>query len=210
MDDHELVRRGLSELLNETDDLVLEREAATAPEAIDLVRESEPDVMVIDLHLGEGDGIELCREIRSAHPGVPCLIFTADDSDSAVLDAIIAGAAGFVLKQAKGAQLLEAIRRIAAGESLLDPAVTRRVMDRIRRPPAEDKRLASLTDRERQILTEIAEGLTNRQIGERMHLTEKTVKNYVSSVLAKLGMQSRTQAALYASRLPGEAETGRR
>jgi len=179
-------------------------EAATAAEALERIPHSQPDVAVLDVRLGEASGettgVEVCREIRSAHPEVSCIMLTSFADDDALFASIMAGAAGYVLKQIHGRELVSAIRRVAAGESLLDPAMTARVLARLRAPEAKDP-LAGLTPQERRILDYIAEGRTNRQIGEAMYLAEKTVKNYVSNLLAKLGMARRTEAAAYAARL---------
>jgi len=206
LDDHEVVRRGIRDLLWVEEDLTVVGEASTAAEALELIPQTRPDVAVLDVRLGgdTGDqgGIEVCREIRSAQPEVACVMLTSFADDEALFASIMAGAAGYVLKQVRGRELVEAIRRVARGESLLDPAVTARVLDRLRNPkPAEDDPLADLSTQERRILDHIAEGLTNRQIGEAMYLAEKTVKNYVSNLLAKLGMSRRTEAAAYAARL---------
>ena len=201
LDDHEIVRMGLKELLDAEDDLVVVGEAGTAEDALARIPAITPDVAVLDVHLPDGDGIAVCREIRSARPDIKCLILTSFADDEALFSAILAGAAGYVLKQVRGNDLVDAIRRVARGQSLLDPAVTARVLERLRTPPAPDGNLASLTEQERRILDLIAEGLTNRQIGERMYLAEKTVKNYVSNVLMKLGMSRRSEAAAYAARL---------
>jgi two-component system response regulator DevR len=200
LDDHEVVRRGLRELLETEDDLEVVGEAGTAEEAMGRIPATSPQVAVLDVRLPDGDGVEVCREIRSRHPEISCLMLTSYADDEALFAAIMAGAAGYVLKQVKGADLVDAVRRVARGESLLDPAITQRVFERLRVRP-EDDELALLTDQERRILELISEGLTNRQIGERMFLAEKTVKNYVSNVLAKLGMSRRTEAAAYAARL---------
>lgn len=201
LDDHEIVRRGLKELLEGEEDLVVVGEAGTAAEALARIPAAAPDVAVLDVRLPDGDGVEVCREIRSAHPGINCLMLTSYADDEALFSAILAGAAGYVLKQVRGTDLIDAIRRVAAGQSLLDPGVTARVLERLRSPQAPDENLASLSEQERRILDLIAEGLTNRQIGERMFLAEKTVKNYVSNVLMKLGMSRRSEAAAYAARL---------
>ena len=156
---------------------------------------------VLDVRLPDGDGVEVCREVRSQRPEIQCLILTSFADDEALFEAIMAGAAGYVLKQIRGTDLVDAVRRVASGQSLLDPAVTTRVLERLRTPPERDERLARLTDQERKILDLIAEGMTNRQIAERVHLAEKTVKNYVSNLLTKLGMERRTQAAVYAAGL---------
>ncbi|HUR22954.1 MAG TPA: response regulator transcription factor, partial [Acidimicrobiales bacterium] len=188
LDDHEIVRRGLKELLESEEDLVVVGEAGTAAEALERIPATTPDVAVLDVRLPDGDGVEVCREIRSAHPEINCLMLTSYADDEALFSAILAGAAGYVLKQVRGTDLVDSIRRVAQGQSLLDPGVTARVLERLRNPQAPDEHLASLSDQERRILDLIAEGLTNRQIGERMYLAEKTVKNYVSNVLMKLGM----------------------
>jgi two-component system response regulator DevR len=199
VDDHEIVRRGLKELLqDEGFDVV--GEAGNAADALIRVRALRPDVAILDARLPDGSGIDVCRDVRSADPSIACLILTSYDDDDALFAAIMAGAAGYVLKQVHGTDLVDAIRRVAAGQSLLDPAVTTRVLERLREGPRRDPRLASLTDQERRVLDLVAEGLTNRQIGTRLGLAEKTVKNYVSSLLAKLGLASRTQAAIYATR----------
>jgi two-component system response regulator DevR len=201
LDDHEIVRRGLRELLEAEEDLVVVGEAGTAEEALARAPALRPDVAVLDVRLPDGDGVEVCREIRSRRPEIRCLMLTSFSDDEALFSAILAGAAGYVLKQIRGTDLVEAIRHVARGESLLDAAVTARVMERLRSPAPANPELESLTDQERRILDLIAEGLTNRQIGERMYLAEKTVKNYVSNVLMKLGMSRRSEAAAYAARL---------
>jgi two-component system, NarL family, response regulator DevR len=200
LDDHEVVRRGLKELLEGEDDVEVVGEAGTAEEALGRIPATRPDVAVLDVRLPDGDGVEVCREIRSRHPEIRCLMLTSFADDEALFSAIMAGASGYVLKQVRGDDLVAGIRRVAQGESLLDPSVTARVLDRLRAKP-EETELAALTEQERRILDLIAEGLTNRQIGERMFLAEKTVKNYVSNVLAKLGMSRRTEAAAFAARL---------
>lgn len=200
LDDHEVVRRGLRELLESEADLAVVGEAGTAEEALARIPATKPRVAVLDVRLPDGNGIEVCREIRSRHPEISCLMLTSFADDEAMFSAIMAGAAGFVLKQVRGAELVESVRRVAQGESLLDPATTARVLDRIRAKPDDDE-LTGLTPQERVLLGLIAEGLTNRQIGERMHLAEKTIKNYVSNLLGKLGMSRRTEAAVYAARL---------
>jgi two-component system, NarL family, response regulator DevR len=201
VDDHEVVRRGLRELIEEEDDLEVIGEAATAGMALSGISKEVPDVAVLDVRLPDGDGVEVCREIRTRNPEIACLMLTSFSDDEALFNAIMAGAAGYVLKQVRGNDLVDAIRRVAAGESLLDPGVTGRVLERLRRGEEEDERLASLTDQERRILELVAEGLTNRQIAEQVHLAEKTVKNYVSSILSKLGMSRRTEAAVFMARL---------
>jgi two-component system response regulator DevR len=198
LDDHGVVRRGLRELLETEGDLEVVGEAGTAEEALNRIPPTRPDVAVLDMRLPDGNGVEVCREVRSRHPEVRCLILTSFADDEALFQAIMAGAAGYVLKQVKAMDLVDAIRRVGAGEALLDPRVTERVLERMRRGPERDERLERLSDQERRILDLIAEGLTNRQIAERIHLAEKTVKNYVANLLTKLGMQRRTQAAVYA------------
>jgi two-component system, NarL family, response regulator DevR len=201
LDDHEVVRRGLRELLESEDDIEVVGEAGTAEEAVTRIPPTRPDVAVLDVRLPDGNGVEVCREIRSRHPEIQCLILTSFADDEALFQSIMAGAAGYVLKQIKGTDLVDAVRRVSEGQSLLDPAVTSRVLERLRTPPATDERLARLTEQERKILDLIADGLTNRQIAEQVHLAEKTVKNYVSNLLTKLGMERRTQAAVYAAGL---------
>ncbi|MFN8035605.1 MAG: response regulator transcription factor [Acidimicrobiia bacterium] len=201
LDDHEVVRRGLKDLLEDGGDVVVVGEAGTAAEALSRIPPTRPDVAILDVRLPDGDGVEVCRDVRAKHPEIQCLILTSFSDDEALFQAIMAGAAGYLLKQVKGTDLIDAVQRVATGQSLLDPAVTRRVLERLRTGPEEDERLARLTEQERRILELIAEGLTNRQIAERVHLAEKTVKNYVSNLLAKLGMERRTQAAVYAATL---------
>jgi len=201
LDDHEIVRRGIREMLEDTGDIEVVGEASTASEALRRIPAAAPDVAILDARLEDGSGIDVCRDIRSAHPEIGCLILTSYDDDDALFSAIMAGAAGYLLKQIKGTDLIGAIRTIAAGRSLLDPAVTQRVLIRLREGPAQDPKLASLGSREREILHLVAEGLTNRQIASRIHLSEKTVKNYVSSILVKLELTSRTQAAVFAARV---------
>ncbi len=212
LDDHELVRRGVRDLLWAEGDMVVVGEAATATEAMEKIPQTQPDVAVLDVRLAEGEGlssgIEVCRDIRSNHPEVACVMLTSFADDEALFASIMAGAAGYVLKQIRGADLVTAIRRVSQGESLLDPAVTARVLERLRNPKPDSDPLAELTPQERRVLDLIAEGRTNRQIGEAMFLAEKTVKNYVSHLLAKLGMERRTEAAAYAARL-SERRRGR-
>jgi two-component system, NarL family, response regulator DevR len=212
LDDHELVRRGVRDLLRSHEDMTVVGEAGTAEEALSDIPKLVPDVAVLDVRLRDESsamtGIEVCREIRSAHPTVACIMLTSYADDEALLTAIMAGAAGYVLKQIRGADLVNAVRRVAAGESLLDPATTARVLERLRSPSKTDDPLAVLTSQERRILDLIADGLTNRQIGEAMFLAEKTVKNYVSNLLSKLGMERRTQAAAFAARLAERRESG--
>lgn len=207
LDDHELLRRGIRDALDLEADLEVVGEASTARDALPRIAATSPDVAVLDVSLPDGNGVEICREIRSRYPSVACLMLSAAANDEAVFGAIVAGAAGFVLKGSSAAQVIEAVRRVAAGQSLLDASLTGRVLERVRAGPQEDKRLSRLTRQERRILSLLAEGLTNRQIAERIHLAEKTVRNYVSAILKKLGMERRTQAALFSARLedgPGE------
>lgn len=206
LDDHEIVRRGLRELLEAEDDLHVVGEAGTAADALARIPPTKPDVAVLDVRLPDGNGVEVCREVRSRHPEIRCLMLTSFSDDEALFQAIMAGAAGYLLKQVRGNDLVSAIRQVARGQSLLDPAITTQVLERLRRGNEEDERLAHLTPQERNILELIAEGLTNRQIADRVHLAEKTVKNYVSNLLAKLGMERRTQAAVYAARLAEQRE----
>ncbi|MGY6499296.1 MAG: response regulator [Acidimicrobiales bacterium] len=201
LDDHEIVRRGLREMLEAAGDFEVVGEAGTAEEAIGRIPATSPDVAVLDVRLPDGDGVEVCREVRSRHPEIVCLMLTSYSDDEALFDAIMAGAAGYLLKQVRGNDLLDAIRAVAAGRSLLDPALTQRVLERIRTGSAEDERVARLTAQELRIFELIGEGLTNRQIAERVHLAEKTVKNYVSNLLMKLDMERRTEAAAFAARL---------
>jgi two-component system, NarL family, response regulator DevR len=197
LDDHEIVRRGLADLLETEADLTVVGEAGTAAEALNRIPAARPDVAVLDARLPDGSGIDVCRDIRSSMPQVRCLILTSYDDNDAVFAAVMAGASGYLLKEIRGSSLVDAIRQVAAGRSLLDPSVTERLLTRLRNGEPEDKKLASLSEREREILGLITEGLTNRQIGERLFLAEKTVKNYVSGLLAKLGMERRTQAAVF-------------
>jgi two-component system response regulator DevR len=209
LDDHEVVRRGLAGLLESDGDIEVVGESASAVEATHRIPALRPDVMILDARLPDGSGIDVCRDVRAIDPGIVGLILTSYEDDEALFAAIMAGAAGYLLKQVRGTDLVDTVRRVAAGQSLLDPAVTARVLERIRRGIEQPKELASLTDQERRILGFIAEGLTNHEIAQRMFLADKTVKNYVSSVLAKLGLERRTQAAVLASRLLGrQAGTG--
>jgi len=196
LDDHEVVRRGVKELLEVDGDVVVVGEASTAAEAMARVPAVRPDVAVLDVRLPDGDGITVCRDLRSQLPDLPCLMLTSFADDEALLGAIMAGAAGYVLKQIRGADLLGAVRTVAAGGSLLDPQVTARVLQQLRTRQERADPFAALTDQERRVLDLVGEGLTNRQIGERVFLAEKTVKNHVSSLLGKLGLQRRTQAAV--------------
>lgn len=199
VDDHEIVRRGVADLINAEPDLEVVGEASTVRQALGRIAATRPDIAVLDVRLPDGSGIDLCRDIRSAHPDVQCLMLTAYDDDEASYTAVLAGAAGYVLKDIRGTGLLDSIRKVAAGQILVDPTVSRRVVAVAVESRATDSELSL---RERQVLELIAEGLTNRQIAERLELAEKTVKNYVSGLLAKLGMERRTQAAVYGAQLP--------
>jgi len=204
LDDHEVVRRGLAALLESTDDIRVVGESGSAQEATRIIPALRPDVAVLDARLPDGSGIDVCRDVRSVDPNIKALMLTSYQDDEALFSAIMAGASGYLLKQIHGTDLIEAIRTVAGGGSLLDPAVTQRVLDRIRTGGAQEPaELAALTAQERRILELIAEGMTNRQIGAELFLAEKTVKNYVSSLLAKLGVERRTQAAVLANRLLG-------
>jgi DNA-binding NarL/FixJ family response regulator len=204
LDDHEVVRRGVRELLEAEDDIEVVGEAGTAEEAYGRIPATSPNVAILDVRLPDGDGVEVCREIRSKHPEIACLMLTSYADDEALFSAIMAGAAGYLLKQVRGNDLVDGVRRVGRGESLLDPSLTTRVLERLRHPEPDE--LAGLTDQERRILDRIAEGMTNRQIGEQLFLAEKTVKNYVSNLLAKLGMSRRSEAAAYAARLSERRE----
>ena len=199
LDDHEVVRQGLRALLESSGDIVVVGESGLAQEAAARIPALRPDVAVLDARLPDGSGIEVCRTVRGVDPAIKALILTSYDDDEALFAAIMAGAAGYVLKEITGQDLIGAVHQVAAGNSLIDPALTARVLERVRNGPGTAPELAGLTEQELKLLALIAEGLTNRQIGERMFLAEKTVKNYVSSILAKLGLERRTQAAVLAS-----------
>lgn len=199
LDDHDVVRRGVADLLNQEPDLEVVGEWHQAAGAMNVIRQSAPDVAVLDVRLGDGNGIEVCRDIRSELPDVACLIFTSFADDQALVDAGIAGAAGYALKQIRGNELVTSIRKIAAGAQLLDGAEVRLAMQRLR--DSEEGPVGRLTEQEGRIFELIGEGYSNRQIAEEMYLAEKTVKNYVSNLLSKLGMARRTEAAAYAARL---------
>ncbi|WP_263985839.1 response regulator transcription factor [Streptomyces sp. NK15101] len=205
VDDHEVVRRGLHDLIDDEPDMEVVGEASTAEQALARGPALRPDVAVLDVRLPDGDGISVCRELRSRMPELACLMLTSFDDEDALLDAIMAGAAGYVLKQIKGADLVSAVRTVATGQSMLDPATTARLMHSLRDPeaarPPEDERLAVLSERERSVLELIGEGLTNRQIAKRLYLSEKTVKNHISRLLGKLGVERRVQAAVIAAQV---------
>ncbi|KQQ01512.1 MULTISPECIES: response regulator [unclassified Rathayibacter] len=201
LDDHEIVRRGLAELLGSEPDLEIVGQSGAAASGLREILALRPDVAVLDVRLPDGSGIDVCRDVRSRDPSIRCLILTAYDDDKALYAAVIAGASGYVLKDIRGKGLLDAVRAAAAGDVLLDPAVVAAVTSRLRGEHTVDPRLAGLSERERQILALIADGLTNRQIGVELSLAEKTIKNYVSSILAKLGLERRTQAAVLQTEL---------
>jgi two-component system, NarL family, response regulator DevR len=201
LDDHEVVRQGLRFLLEAAGDIEVVGESGSAEDATHRIPALRPHVAVLDARLPDGSGIEVCRSVRAVDPSINALILTSYDDDEALFAAIMAGAAGYVLKEIKASDLISAVRHVAGGHSLIDPTLTSRVLERVRNGPATAPELAELTDQELKLLGYIAEGLTNRQIGERMYLAEKTVKNYVSSILAKLGLERRTQAAVLAAKL---------
>ena len=200
LDDHEIVRRGIKDLLESEGDIEVVGESGLAKEAASRIPALRPDVAILDGRLPDGSGIDVCREVRSLDPSIHALILTSYDDDEALFAAIMAGAAGYLLKQVRGNDLIDTVRRVADGQSMLDPAVTAQVLERLRSGPPRDSNLERLTSQEQKILDLIAEGMTNRQIAEHMFLAEKTIKNYVSSLLAKLGLDSRTQAAIYATK----------
>lgn len=202
LDDHEVVRRGVHDLLNDEPDISVVGEAATVEQALVRVPALRPQVAVLDVRLPDGDGVSVCRELRSGMPDLACLMLTSFDDEEALLDSIMAGASGYVLKQIQGSDLVAAVRTVARGQSLLDPSATTKLMARLRggqQKEEEPDALPGLTDREREILALIGEGLTNRQIGQRLYLAEKTVKNHISRLLAKLGVERRIQAAVIAT-----------
>jgi two-component system response regulator DevR len=201
VDDHEVVRRGVAEMIDDEEDLTVVGQASSVSEAVARVPALRPDVAVLDMRLPDGNGVELCRDLRSKMPGLNCLMLTSYTDDQAMMDAILAGAAGYVIKDIKGVDLVSAVRTVGSGQSLLDSRAAGALMNRLRASADKAGPLDALTDQERTILELIGGGLTNRQIGERMFLAEKTVKNYVSRVLAKLGMERRTQAAVLATEL---------
>lgn len=201
VDDHEVVRGGLKMLLEAADDIEVVGEAGSAGMGRAGIAETAPDVAILDVRLPDGNGVEVCRDVRADNPEAACLMLTSFGDDEALFDAIMAGAAGYLLKDVRGADIIDAVRRVAAGDSLLDPTVTGKVLARLRQKSEPDP-LADLSDQERRILALIADGLTNRQIADQLHLAEKTVKNYVSSLLSKLGMQRRTEAAVFYTQRP--------
>jgi two-component system response regulator DevR len=201
LDDHELVREGIRSLLESDDDIEVVGEASTAAEALNRIPLAKPDVAILDVRLEDGDGIAVCRDMRSALPDLTCLMLTSFSDDEALYASVMAGAAGYVLKQIRARDLIEDVKKVAGGASLMDPRAIARVVERISNPPEQDPKLGGLSPQERRILDLIAQGRTNRQIADEMYLAEKTVKNYVSNLLAKLKMNSRTEAAIYATRL---------
>ncbi|XRQ12568.1 response regulator transcription factor, partial [Actinomadura welshii] len=205
VDDHEVVRRGVAALLSAEGDIEIAGEAGNAEQALARIPAVEPDVAVLDVRLPDGDGVSVCRELRSRLPGLACLMLTSYDDEDALFEAVMAGASGYVLKQIHGSDLVGAVRTVASGQSLLDPRSTARMLQRLRERQEKKDPLKGLTDQERHILELIGEGLTNRQIGERLFLAEKTVKNYISNLFAKLGMSRRTQAAALAAQLKADA-----
>ena len=207
LDDHEIVRRGVRELLENEDDIEVVGEAGTVAQALDRAALVTPDVALLDVQLPDGSGVSVCRDLRSERPELKCLMLTSFSDDEALVEAVMAGASGYLLKQVRGSNIVDAVRRVAAGESLLDPNLTSRVIERIRRGPEEDERLKHLTAQEHRILDLLAVGKTNRQIASELFLAEKTVKNYVSNLLAKMGMSRRTEAAVYAARLEERRQT---
>src|SRR5262245_18653586 len=204
LDDHEVVRAGRHDVLEHDGDIGIVGASASAPEATRRIPALRPDVAVLDARLPDGNGIDVCREVRSVDPSIHGLILTSYEDDEALFAAIMAGAAGYVLKQIRGTDLVDTVRRVASRQSMLDPATTQRALERIRTGVDAPNELKSLTDQEKRILSHIADGLTNREIADKMFLAEKTVKNYVSSLLAKLGLERRTQAAVLATRLFGD------
>ncbi|MBD9727505.1 response regulator transcription factor [Streptomyces caniscabiei] len=213
LDDHEVVRRGVHDLLDDEPDITVVGEASDAEQALTRVPALRPQVAVLDVRLPDGDGVSVCRELRSRMPELACLMLTSFDDEEALLDSIMAGASGYVLKQIQGSDLVSAVRTVARGQSLLDPSATAKLMARLRQgqePEPEPDALPGLTDREREILALIGEGLTNRQIGQRLYLAEKTVKNHISRLLAKLGVERRVQAAVIATQAQDRLRQERR
>jgi two-component system response regulator DevR len=200
LDDHEIVRRGVRDLLTAEPDIDVVGEAGTATQALERIALDVPDVAVLDVQLPDSSGVEVCREIRSRFPRVACVMLTSFDDDEALVQAVVAGAAGYVLKQVRGSAIVDSIRTVAAGRTLIDDGLLDRVTARIRRDAREDERMAALSPQERKVLDLLAQGRTNRQIGDELFLAEKTVKNYVSNLLSKMGMSRRTEAAVYAAR----------
>ena len=210
LDDHEVVRQGIRSLLESDEDIDVVGEASTAAEALDRIPLANPDVAILDVRLDDGNGIEVCRDVRSKMPDLVCLMLTSFADDEALYAAVMAGAAGYVLKSIRGRDLIDDVKKVAVGASLMDPRAVARVVERISNPPKGDSQLESLSPQERRILDLIAEGQTNRQIAEAMFLAEHTVKNYTTGLLRKLGMNNRTEAAVYATKMrSGRPDTGR-
>lgn len=205
LDDHEVVRRGVGDLLEASGEFTVVGEASTAEQALNRIAAAAPDIAILDVRLPDGNGVEVCREIRSAHPEIRCLMLTSFSDDEALVDAAMAGAQGFVLKQIRGNEIVEAARAVATGKVLLDPAIVKSALVRLEQGSSSDRRLTQLTDQERRIFELIGDGKSNRQIADELYLAEKTVKNYVSNLLAKLGMSRRTEAAAMAARLDERA-----
>ena len=201
LDDHEVVRRGVADLLSAEDDIEIVGEASTAEEAVGRILAISPDVCLLDVRLPDGSGVEVCRAVREKRPALACLMLTSFSDDEALLEAVLAGASGYLLKQVRGSDIVDAVRRVSQGQSLIDQSVTDSVLRRLRDGSADDERLRGLTEQERKVLALLAEGRTNRQIADELYLAEKTIKNYVSNVLAKLGMSRRTEAAVWAARI---------
>ena len=201
LDDHEVVRRGVADLLSAEDDIEIVGEASTAEEAVGRILALSPDVCVLDVRLPDGSGVEVCRAVREKRPALACLMLTSFSDDEALLEAVLAGASGYLLKQVRGSDLVDAVRRVSQGQSLIDQSVTDSVLRRLRDGSPDDERLRGLTEQERKVLALLADGRTNRQIADELFLAEKTIKNYVSNVLAKLGMSRRTEAAVWAARI---------
>ncbi|MGN6605389.1 MAG: response regulator [Jatrophihabitans sp.] len=199
VDDHEIVRRGLADMLSTVDDFEVVGEAGTVADALARVLATRPDVAILDVHLPDGSGVDLCRDIRAALPATRCLVFTSFDDEGATFASVLAGASGYVLKDLVSFDVIDSVRQVARGRSLISPELLARVMTRLQAGNPDQDTLDALTEREREVLDLMAEGLTNKEIGQRLFLSDKTIKNYVSSVLAKLGMERRSQAAVYAA-----------
>lgn len=207
VDDHEVVRAGIKAMIDAQEDMEVVGEAGTVEDGVRRVGYDEPDVVVLDVRLPDGSGVEACRDIRDRFPDVKVLMLTSFADEEALMSAILAGAAGYVLKRVKGTDLVDSIRRVGSGESLLDPEMTDKLFERLRSGPRTDPLLSKLSDQEREIVHHIADGMTNKQIAEAMFLAEKTVKNYVSNLLAKMGMSRRSEAAAYVARLEAETDS---
>ena len=204
LDDHEMVREGICNFLESDDEIEVVGQAATVAEALTRIPLAKPNVAILDVRLEDGSGIEVCREVRSTHPEVICLMLTSFADDEALYASVMAGAAGYVLKQIRARDLIADVKKVAGGASLMDPRAVARVVERIAHPPKESDALSLLSPQERRLLDFIAQGLTNRQIAEAMFLSEKTIKNYMTGLLTKLDMNNRTEAAIFATRLKGD------